>query len=87
MSLDLFREACIKKFDEAQTQLLEAACAMTPGMTKTTDEYAMSQVDRLASARMLTFARNVLNDQYRKMTEPEADQAVVTPIKRQGAVY
>lgn len=82
----LLRDACVKAIDEAQSKSLEDACAMMPGMAKTTDEYAMAQVDRLAFARAMTFCRRIINDETKKLTQPE-DKQDVKPTTKTGAMY
>lgn len=87
MSLDLFRQKMIDALTDAQSQYLEAATAMLPNMVKSADEYAMTQVDRLAFARAMTFARATVNDVFKKLTQPEEKVAEPAKVKQKGAVY
>lgn len=77
MSYALLKDNIIRQLQELVDLRTNNAVNMRPRFgdvsmnAMTTDEYAMQQIDTLAEARALALAARIVNDEYKKLVEPE----------------
>lgn len=86
MSLDALRENTIKVFQNRADQCTSAAISITAGAVTGTDQYAMTQIERLAMARAYLDAQKIITDEFRKLTQPE-DKPVEQIQPKKRAMY
>ncbi len=80
MDIGVYRDAIVKRLQDAadaQTQMAlnTQPRSASPGIAAmNSDEYAMTQINHLATARALLFALNAVHDEYKRLTQPEKKQ-------------
>ncbi len=89
MSLSYLRDAIIQRLQTEVDRSTNDAVNMRVHLETTSDNYALKQVDTLASARAFATAARVVIEEYQKMVEPEKNPAETRPAteKIKGPVY
>lgn len=74
MSLSYLKDGVVRKLESRAAALAQEAIDYRIHPSMASDAYAMAQVDRLAMARGLTEAMNIVIAEYKRLTELPAKQ-------------
>lgn len=93
MDIGVFRDVLVKRLQataDAQTSMAmnaqpRAASNGIPAMSA--DEYAMTQINYLATARANLFAIRIVEEEYKKLTTPEKTETGEPQEKTKRVAY
>lgn len=80
MSAEALRKAVVEEIDKLNAEAMTDACGIRATQQSTTDGIALTVVDRLAMARAFAQCAVIVNQQFRKLTQPP-DAKIKQPYK------
>lgn len=93
MDIGVFRDSINKRLQTVADNATTAALNLQPRQASdttpatTTDEYALTQVNQLATARATLAAIRVVESEYLRLTTPEKTQEPEAAAKKTKTVY